>query len=124
MAATDGGNGDAVGGDSESCRDGDGDGDGDESKMDRPDEDVPTEEGLSTGSSQLISGPAGGGSAAGMKGWASHAPDDLNIDDCTSNDASYFILDEGGRHVLDDQGSPARARKWQPVNAQQRERYT
>lgn len=98
---------------------------GDAAQVGRPDEEVPAGEGSSLGSSQLISGPAGGGgSATGMKGWTSHAPDDLSIDDCTSNDASYFILDEGGRHVLDDQGSPARARKWQPVNAQQRERYT
>lgn len=119
MAATGDGDGGAVEGDCELYRDGDG------SHVGRAsDEDVPTEDGLSLASSQLISCPAGGGSAAGMKDWISHAPDDLSIDDCPSNDASYFILDEGGRHVLDDQGSPARARKWQPVNAQQRERYT
>ena len=81
------------------------------------------EDGSSLPSSQLISGPAGGGSATGMSGWASQAPDDFSVTDGPSNDGSYFILDEGGRHVLDDQGSPARARKWQPVNAQQRERY-
>lgn len=49
---------------------------------------------------------------------------DPSVDVDISNDGSYFILDGGGQHVLDDQGSPARARKWQPVNAQQRERYT
>lgn len=49
---------------------------------------------------------------------------DPSVDVDVSNDGSYFILDGGGQHVLDDQGSPARARKWQPVNAQQRERYT
>lgn len=115
MAAADDGNSGALERDKESYRDRDGDG----SNVGRLED--PAEERLSVGSSQLISGPAGGVSAAGMKGWASHAPDELSID---SNDASYFILDEGGRHVLDDQGSPARARKWQPVNAQQRERYT
>lgn len=77
----------------------------------------------SSASSQLISGPTGGGSAAGMQGWATRAPDDLSLDGGPSHDGSYFILDEGGRHVLDDQGSPARARKWQPVNVQQRQRY-
>lgn len=118
MAATDDGNSGAMDEDRESCG-------GDRSEVGRSDHEVPSEDGASFGSSQLLSGPGGGGgSGAGMKGWTSHAPDDLSIDDCTSNDASYFILDEGGRHVLDDQGSPARARKWQPVNAQQRERYT
>ncbi|CAM9166467.1 unnamed protein product, partial [Ectocarpus sp. 13 AM-2016] len=58
-----------------------------------------------------------------MQGWATRAPDDLSLDGGPSHDGSYFILDEGGRHVLDDQGSPARARKWQPVNIQQRQRY-
>ena len=108
-------------GGSQNYRDG-----GDGSPVGRFGEEMPPGEDSSFGSSQLIGGPAGGGggSASGIKGWTSHAPDDLSIDDCTSNDASYFILDEGGRHVLDDQGSPARARKWQPVNAQQRERYT
>lgn len=97
-------------------------GDGGAAKMGVADEDVLTKS--SDSSSQLIGGPPADGSAEGMQGWASHTPEGLNIEDCPSQDGSYFILDEGGRHVLDDQGSPARARKWQPVNAQQRERYT
>lgn len=119
MAIIDAGNGVAVEGDSESySRDG-----GSTVSLKYEDGQVPTEDGVSNGSSQLISGPTGGGSASGVKGWVSHAPDDLSIED-PSTEASYYILDEGGQHVLDDQGSPARARKWQPVNAQQRERYT
>ncbi len=102
-------------GDSDSCRDDDGPKVGD-------DDEVPGDG--SSLSSQLISGPAGDGSATGMRSWASHTPDDLSATDGASNDGSYFILDEGGRHVLDDQGSPARARKWQPVNSRQRARYT
>lgn len=78
----------------------------------------------SVSSSQLLSGPAC--STAGIQGWGQPqdaASVDLSIDTDPSNDDSYFVLDEGGRHVLDNQGSPARARKWQPLNANQRERY-
>lgn len=86
-------------------------------------DEVPTEGSVS--SSQLLSGPAC--STTGVGGFEAlddGASADLSIDAGLSNDGSYFILDEGGRHVLDDQGSPARARKWRPVNAHQRERYT
>lgn len=88
-------------------------------------EEVLTKDGSSIGSSQLINGPAdGGGSPGAMQhDLPSHTPDDLSVNGGPSNDGSYFILDEGGQHVLDDQGSPARARKWQPVNVKQRERY-
>lgn len=84
----------------------------------------------STASSQLIAGPAcstTGGGVRGDRGWgASHGGEsaDLSINtDVFSNDGSYFLLDEGGRHVLDDQGSPARAKNWQPSNTHQREQY-
>lgn len=100
----------------------DGRGEDGAAKMCVADEDVLTKS--SDSSSQLIGGPPADVSAEEMQGWASHTPEALNIEDDPSQDGSYFILDEGGRHVLDDQGSPARARKWQPVNAQQRERYT
>lgn len=76
-------------------------------------------------SSQFLSGAAlsstivEGGELS--QGGASTDPS-VNVD--VSSDGSYFILDGGGQHVLDNQGSPARARKWQPVNAQQRARYT
>lgn len=93
-------------------------------------EDRPTcvDEGSSSCSSQLLSGPVStpagerGGKERGEQG-GNDTPE-LSIDTGLSNDESYFILDEGGRHVLDNQGSPARARKWQPANANQRERYT
>lgn len=106
-------------GDSDSHRDVEGPEEGGGAADDE--EEVLTKNGSSIGSSQLISGPAGGGSAGVTQ---SYAPDDLSVNGGPSNDGSYFILDEGGQHVLDDQGSPARARKWQPVNAKQRERYT
>lgn len=47
----------------------------------------------------------------------------LTIDTNPSKDGSYFILDDAGLPVLDNQGSPARAKKWLPSNANQRERY-
>lgn len=77
----------------------------------------------SLSSSQLLSGPAcsTGGAWGASQGRTSG---NFSIETGLSNDESYFILDEGGRHVLDDQGSPARARKWQPTNATQRARYT
>lgn len=74
------------------------------------------------GSSQLLSGPACS-TADGRDCGSSQG--ELSVNTGVSNgEESYFILDEGGRHVLDDQGSPARARKWQPTNISQRERYT
>lgn len=102
------------------------------------------ERGSSSASSQLLSGPGstfeegggeeggegrgaggggeGGGGGAEAQGRGEGTPD-LSVDTSFSNDGSYFILDEGGKHVLDNQGSPARARKWQPANVNQRERY-
>ena len=81
-------------------------------------------DGSARSSSQLLASGAalttqleGGGASQG----ADSTDPSVEVD--VSNDGSYFILDGGGQHVLDDQGSPARARKWQPVNAQQRERY-
>lgn len=76
-------------------------------------------------SSQFLASGAGPtrqleGGGASQGGESTGASVEVDV----SNDGSYFILDGGGQHVLDDQGSPARARKWQPVNAQQRERYT
>lgn len=107
------------------------DGNGDESAQynrlisaeDRP---TSADERSSSCSSQLLSGPVstppGRGKGQGVQG--SYETPDISIDTNLSNDESYFILDEGGRHVLDNQGSPARARKWQPANANQRQRYT
>lgn len=97
------------------------------------DETCAASDGSSVASSQLISGPAwstpgrGGGGARAGQGWGASncgesADLSVNVDDF-SNDGSYFLLDEGGRHVLDDQGSPARAKKWQPSNTHQREQY-
>lgn len=75
----------------------------------------------SSSSSQLLSGPASTSGSAHQNGVRSPV---LSIETSLSNDESYFILDEGGRHVLNNQGSPAKARKWQPTNANQRKRYT
>lgn len=38
--------------------------------------------------------------------------------------SSCFILDDAGRYVLDSHGSPARMKRWEPINSCQRERYT
>lgn len=80
------------------------------------------EEGVGEGGGTGAGGEGGGGEGAGAQGRGEGTPD-LSVDTSFSNDESYFILDEGGRHVLDNQGSPARARKWKPANANQRERY-
>lgn len=81
---------------------------------------------LTTSSSQLLSGPTN--DASTPQDWDTKSIDGATSDRRISaspslNDGSYFILDEGGNHVLDDQGSPARRRKWQPSNANQRARY-
>lgn len=81
---------------------------------------------LTTSSSQLLSGPTNDASI--HQDWETTSMDratsDLRISARPSlNDGSYFILDEGGNHVLDDRGSPARRRMWQPSNVNQRARY-
>ena len=78
---------------------------------------VPSSQFLGSGAA-LTTQLEGGGASQGRDST------DPSVDVDISNDGSYFILDGGGQHVLDNQGSPARARKWRPVNAQQRERYT
>lgn len=79
----------------------------------------PTE--YSVSSSQTVSGPLSTSEGESSNNYAGL---ELSIGSGLSNDESYFILDEGGNHVLDNQGIPARARRWQPTNINQRERYT
>lgn len=79
-----------------------------------------------TSSSQLLSGPTN--DAYIPREWETTsihrvASDLISSGGPSLNDGSYFILDEGGNLVLDDRGSPARRRKWQPSNANQRARY-
>lgn len=83
----------------------------------------PQAEEASVASSQLLSGPTLSTPRGSPGSYQDERSLGLSAETSVSNDESYFILDEGGRHVLDNQGSPARARKWKPTNVNQRERY-